>query len=59
MRKYYTLEKNNSNWVVWLNKENFYEKNGSGGCDSIFISESKKECLNYCKTNKIKLKRNR
>lgn len=57
MRRYYTLEKNNRNWVVWLNKESIKNIHGSCGCNSIFSSESKKDCIDYCKSNKIKLKR--
>ena len=52
---YYTLERNNGKWVVWKNSE--HER--SSGCMGLFESESKKECIEYCKKQNIKISRRR
>jgi len=56
---WYTLERSNGLWVVWLNKEEISSNHGSGGCDKIFSSPNKQDCLNYCKENKIRIKKGR
>ena len=52
---WYTLVRANGKWTVWRNGETMYKDHSSCGCRGIFSSESKKECLEYCKTNKIKI----
>ena len=50
IKKWYTLEKSTNKWVVWQNGEGEH----SYGSYGIFRSESKKECLNFCKEKGIK-----
>ena len=49
VNKWYTLEKANGIWTVWLNKYNEQETHGGYGCSKIFSSNEKKECLNGIK----------
>ena len=46
---WFTIEKSGSYWVVWKNKEGRF----SYGSFGIYKSEKKKDCINYCKQNKI------
>ena len=52
--EYYTIEKHNNCYTVWLNQE-WYELNkwGSGGCLGLYTADTKKRCLEYCKQHKI------
>ena len=50
---WYSLEKNNRMWTIWYNKET---KNGYGSF-GIYSSRRKKECIEYCKKNKIKIEK--
>ena len=59
VNKWYTLEKANGIWTVWLNKYNEQETHGGYGCSKIFSSNEKKECLEYCKEKKIKIENKR
>ena len=54
---WYTLERTNGLWTIWLNKQYEYKEKGSGGCDKVYSSSSKQDCLEYCKNNKIKIKK--
>ena len=57
---WYTLERANGLWTIWLNKEGISSNHGSGGCDKVYSSTEKNRCLDYCKKNKIKIeKRNK
>lgn len=51
LKKWYTIERNSNRWVVWFNKEGEH----SYGSLGIYSSESKKECMNFCKEKGIKL----
>lgn len=57
MKLWYSLEKNNGVWTIWLNSEGEGDNRGSGGCKKIYSSTDKANCLNYCKENKIKIKK--
>ena len=48
---WYTIEKSNGVWVVWMNKES----NNSYGSYGIYKSQKKKECIEYCKKSNIKI----
>lgn len=45
---WYTIEKCNKEYVVWMNKE------GNNSCGSFGLYKGKKkDCINYCKNNNI------
>ena len=50
MEKWYTIEKNNGKWTVWFNHI-------SGGCHGVFSSTNRKDCIEYCKENNLKVSR--
>ena len=52
---WYTLEKANGIWTIWCNKSNEQETHGGYGSSKVYDSTNKKDCLEYCKINKIKL----
>lgn len=49
---WYSIEKKDKQYVVWLNKEEEH----SGGVRGIFKG-TRQECINYCRENKIKVRR--
>ena len=48
---YYTIEKHNKGWVVWLN----VDKEKSSYCRGLFTG-SVRECVNYARDNKLRIK---
>lgn len=54
---WYVMLKNNDFWAIWKNTEIIGTTRGSGGCKAIYKSQNKQDCINYCKENKIKLRR--
>lgn len=50
-KKWYTIEKSTNKWVVWLNGESEHTYGSKG----IFRDINKKECINFCEKNNIKL----
>lgn len=53
--EWYTLEKNNNIWTIWYNKE---VDNGYGSL-GLYSSKRKKDCVDYCRKNNIKLEKGR
>lgn len=54
--KWYSIERHNGEYTVWLNQESYEaDKCGGGGCYGLYTG-SKKECIQYCKKHNIKLK---
>lgn len=53
---WYTIEKSNDGYTVWLNKESYEkDKNGSYGSLGIYTAKRKKDCVKYCKERGIKV----
>ena len=57
MKIWYTLEKANGKWTVWENTETWYGTHGGCGCRGIYSSTSRKDCIEYCKENNLKVSR--
>ena len=57
MEIWYTIEKNNNKWTVWKNTMIWNKTHGCGGCKGIFSSTSRKDCIEYCKENNLKVSR--
>jgi len=51
--EWYTIEKNNGVWVVWYYKES----DSSYGSLGLYSSKKKKDCIDYCKKNNIKVEK--
>lgn len=55
--QYYTLDRANGLWTIWLVTEIEKTNGGSGGTKKIYSSGNKKDCLYYCKIHEIKLRK--
>ena len=53
MKVWYTIEKSSNGYTVWMNKES----KQSMGSLGIYTAKKKKECIEYCKENDIKVKK--
>ena len=57
---YYTLERFEDQFIVWLNVECHDKENGTGSFGLLRkFKGTRKECLNYCNKNNIKLRKRR
>lgn len=60
MEIWHTIEKNNSEWTVWMNKKSYGNAtSGSGGCRGLYTGKHKKDCVNYCKEKGIKYEKSK
>jgi len=57
MKIWYTIEKSTNGYTIWENKEKLYNNHGRCGCKKIYTSINRKECIEYCKNNNIKVKK--
>jgi len=50
---WYTIEKHNGEWTVWMNKM------GEKSCGSlgVYTAKHKKDCIEYCKNKGIKVEK--
>ena len=53
MKIWYTIEKSSNGYTVWRNKVG----KQSMGSNRIYTSKNKKDCIEYCKENNIKIKK--
>ena len=54
---FYTIEKNADGYTIWFNKKNQKDTSGGYGFLGVFNAPTKKECLEYCNKNNIKLEK--
>lgn len=52
---WFTIEKSSNGYTVWRNKEKNCGTHGSYGSNKVYGASTKKECIEYCKKNNIKV----
>lgn len=57
MKIWYTIEKSSNGYTVWKNKDNMHTKRGGFGVSKEYAGLTKKECIEYCKKNNIRVKK--
>ena len=56
---WYTIERNNEGYTVWMNKSARDNQHGSYGSYGLYTSKKKKDCIAYCKEKGIKYEKNK